>query len=105
LLSSYTSGFIVSNAQINLDTFSASAYRTCKYVIQIVDGTKIHVEEILLFHDGTNVFMTEYGIATSQGELGEFDATLATGTVTLKFTANYTPANMTIKTVRQAITL
>jgi hypothetical protein len=105
LLSSYTSGFIVSNSQINLDTFSASAYRTCKYVIQIVDGTKIHVEEILLFHDGTNVYMTEYGIATSQGELGEFDATLATGTVTLKFTANYTPTSMTIKTVRQAITL
>jgi len=105
LLSSYTSGFIVSNSQINLDTFSATAYRTCKYVIQIVDGTKIHVEEILLFHDGTNVYMTEYGIATSQGELGEFDATLATGTVTLKFTANYTPTSMTIKTVRQAITL
>jgi hypothetical protein len=105
LLSSYTSGFIVSNSQINLDAFSASAYRTCKYVIQIVDGTKIHVEEILLFHDGTNVYMTEYGIATSQGELGDFDAQLATGTVTLKFTANYTPTNMTIKTVRQAITL
>ena len=105
LLSSYTSGFIVSNSQINLDTFSSTAYRTCKYVIQIVDGTKIHVEEILLFHDGTNVYMTEYGIATSQGELGEFDATLATGTVTLKFTANYTPTSMTIKTVRQAITL
>jgi hypothetical protein len=74
-------------------------------VIQIADGTKIHVEEILLFHDGTNVYMSEYAIATSQGELGTFDAVLSGGTVQLNFTANYTPTNMTIKTVRQAITL
>jgi hypothetical protein len=105
LLSSYTSGFITTNALINLDSYSASAYRTCKYVIQIADGTKIHVEEILLFHDGTNVYMSEYAIATSQGELGTFDAVLSGGTVQLNFTANYTPTNMTIKTVRQAITL
>ena len=105
LLSSYTSGFITTNSLINLDTYSSSAYRTCKYVVQIVDGTKIHVEEIILFHDGTNVFMSEYAITTSQGELGTFDAALSGGTVTLNFTANYTPTNMTIKTVRQAITL
>lgn len=105
LLSSYTSGFIQSNASINLDTFSATAYRTAKYLVQIVDGTKIHVEEILVFHDGTNVYMTEYGIATSQGELGTFDANLAAGTITVTFQANYTPTQMTIKLSRQTITL
>jgi hypothetical protein len=104
LYSSYTSQFIVSNAQINLDTFSATAYRTAKYIIQVVDGTKVHVEEIMVFHDGTNVYFTEYAIATSQGELGEFDATLAANTITLKFTANYSPTSMTIKMVRTAIT-
>ena len=105
LISSYTSGFITTNSLINLDTFSSTSYRTCKYVIQIVDGTKIHVEEILLFHDGTSVYMTEYAVLTSQGELGTFDATLSAGTVTLNFTANYTPTNMTVKTMRTAITL
>jgi hypothetical protein len=105
LLSSYTSGYIQSNAAFNLDNFSATSYRTAKYLVQIVDGTKIHVEEILVFHDGTNVYMTEYAIATSQGELGTFDAGLAANTITLTFTANYTPTQMTIKMSRQTITL
>jgi hypothetical protein len=105
LLSSYTSGYIQTNATFNLDTFSTTAYRTAKYLIQIVDGTKVHVEEILVFHDGTNVYMTEYAIATSQGELGTFDAGLAANTITLTFTANYTPTQMTIKMSRQTITL
>ena len=105
LYSSYTSGFIVTNSNINLDTYSATAYRTAKYIVQIVDGTKIHVEEILVFHDGTNVYLTEYGISTSQGELGTFDANLAANTITVTFQANYTPTSMTIKLVRTAITL
>jgi carbonic anhydrase/acetyltransferase-like protein (isoleucine patch superfamily) len=105
LYSSYTSGYITTNSVISLDTYSASAYRTAKYIVQIVDGTKIHVEEILVFHDGTNVYLTEYAIATSQGELGTFDASLGGGTVTVNFTANYTPTSMTIKLNRTTITL
>ena len=105
LISSYTSGYIVNNTSQNLDTFSSTAYRTAKYIVQVVDGTKIHVEEILVFHDGTNVYMTEYGISTSQGELGTFDANLTGSTVTLTFQANYTPTSMTIKVNRTTITL
>ena len=59
----------------------------------------------MLFRSGTNVYMTEYAIATSQGELGTFDANLASNTITLTFTANYTPTLMTIKMTRQTITL
>ena len=109
LISSYTSGFITTNALINLDTFSSTAYRTAKYVVQIVDtGTtppKVHTEEIMLFHDGVSVYMTEYGISTNLGELGTFDSTIGAGTVTLNFQANYTPTNMTVKTMRTAITV
>ncbi len=105
LLASYTSGFITSNAQISLDTFSATAYRTAKYLVQIVDVAKVHVQELLLFHDGTNVYITEYAVATNTGELGSFDATLVGSTITLKFTANYTPTNMTIKVTRTTITI
>ena len=105
LLSNYTSGYIQTNALISLDSYSALTYRTAKYVVQVVDGAKIHVEEILVFHDGTNVYMTEYAISTSQGELGTFDATLASNNITLNFTPNYTPTQMTIKMTRQTITL
>jgi hypothetical protein len=104
LYSSYTSGVIATSAIVNLDTYSGSSYRTAKYVVQIVDGTKIHIEEIMLFHDGTNAFLTEYAISTSTGELGSFDALYSGGTMTLTFTPNYTPTAMTIKLVRTAIT-
>jgi hypothetical protein len=49
--------------------------------------------------------MTEYGISTSQGELGTFDANLSGGIVTVTFVANYTPTSMTIKLNRTTITL
>ena len=102
---SYTSGYISSPTQITLDTYSATTYRTAKYLIQIVDAAKVHVEEILLFHDSTNVYMTEYGVMSNTGELGDFDATLAANTITLKFTPNYTPTLMTVKVVRTTITM
>ena len=103
---SFTSNVISNNSQQLLDSFVSDAYRTAKYLVQIVDttGNKIHVEEILLFHDGASVYMNEYAIATNTGELGTFDATFGGGYVTLTFTPNYTPGYMTIKVNRTAIT-
>jgi len=104
LYSSFTSNTISSNTKQTLDTYSSTAYRTAKYLIQIVDGTKVHIEEILLFHDVTYVYITEYGITTNTGELGTFDATINGGLIALNFTPNYTPSSMTIKIVRTTIT-
>jgi hypothetical protein len=104
LVSSYTSGVITTNASQNLDTFSTSTYRTARYTIQVVDGTKVHITEMTVFHDNTVVYKNEYGISTNTGELGTFDATLAAGTITLTFVPNYTPSAMTIKANRTAIT-
>ena len=58
----------------------------------------------MVFHDSTYVYITEYGIATTNGELGTFDAVIGGGSVTLNFTPNYTPTAMTIKVVRTSIT-
>ena len=104
LYSSFTSNSISSNTKQQLDTYSSTAYRTAKYLIQIVDGTKVHIEEILLFHDATYVYMSEYGITSNTGELGTFDATISGGLITLNFTPNYTPSSMVIKVVRTTIT-
>jgi hypothetical protein len=104
LISSYTSSVITTNASQNLDTFSTSTYRTARYTVQVVDGTKVHITEMTVFHDNTVVYKNEYGISTNTGELGTFDATLAAGTITLTFVPNYTPTAMTIKANRTAIT-
>jgi len=101
---SFTSNAISSSAQVNLDNYSSTVFRTAKYVVQIVDGTKVHVAEYLLFHDGTYVYLTPYAVSSNTGELGTFDAQISGGTVTLLFTPNYTPSSMIIKVVRTGIT-
>ena len=104
LFASYTSGGLFNNSQVNLDNYSTSTYRTAKYVVQIVDGFKIHAEEIFVTHDGSDVYMTEYAIITNTGELGAFNASLTAGLLTMNFTPNYTPTNMVIKLSRTSIT-
>lgn len=106
LISSYTSGVINTAVLQNLDTYAAATYRTARYMFQIFDttGSKVHITEMTIFHDGSVVYKNEYGISTNTGELGAFDATLTGGTITITFTPNYTPGAMTIKGTRTAIT-
>lgn len=104
LISSYTSGSISTTSTQNLDTFTTSTYRTARYTVQVVDGTKVHISEMTVFHDNTVVYKNEYGISYNTTELGTFDATLVGSTITLTFTPNYTPAAMVIKATRTAIT-
>ena len=104
LYSSYTSPTISTASAQNLDTYSTSTFRTAKYVVQIYDNGKVHVEEFMLFHDNAIAYLTEYAVATNTGELGSFDANISSGIMTVTFTPNYTPTAMTIKVVRTAIT-
>ena len=104
LVSSYASNVITTNFAQNLDTMSTSTYRTARYVFQVIDGAKIHVSEMTVFHDYTFVYLNEYGIATSAGPLGTFDAAILSGDITLTFRPNYVPTAMFIKGYRTAIT-
>lgn len=73
-----------------IDTYSSNFFRSAKYFIQAVSGSSIHITEISLMHNGIDVYKNEYGISTTNGELGYFDANLSTGLVTLTFTPNTT---------------
>jgi hypothetical protein len=103
-LASFTKTGIIGSAPTTLDTYDATVYRSARYTIQIVDSGKVHVTEITLLHNGIDVYINEYGISTSAGELGAFNASFATNTVTLLFTPS-TATSMTIKVVRMCITL
>ena len=103
-LSSFTKTGIIGSASTPLDTYDATVYRSARYTVQIVDSGKVHITEITLLHNGTDVFINEYGISTSAGELGVFNASLVAGTVTLLFTPS-AATSMTIKVVRMCITL
>ena len=97
---------------MSLDNFSSTAYRTAKYLCQVVDTgftpNKVQVEEFLVFHDNngttTTAYIISYGIGNNTGELGAWDAVYTASTITLQFTPNYTPTALVVKTVRTAIT-
>jgi hypothetical protein len=103
ILASYTSPSISSTGTVNLDQYSQTTYRTARYTVQIVDGSSIHVTEIVVTHNGTDAYINEYGIITNNGELGTFNATANGTNVILTFTPTIV-TSMSIKVVRFGIT-
>lgn len=110
---SYQSPTTTTNATIDLESFNSTQYRTAKYICQVVDNgitpNKVHISELLVFHDNNGVstqpYIIQYGIGTNTGELGSWDVVYNSGTITLQFTPNYTPGALTVKVVRTSITL
>ena len=85
------------------DTYSATTHRTSKFLIELAidSDNKYHATEVLLTHNGTTVFMSQYGHVTSDSSLGEFDADINSGNVRLLVTPSLN--NTTIKTQRITI--
>ena len=71
-----------------VDTWSASTYRTAKYVVQLVNGADVEVIEVLVTIDGNNnVYLTEYADVQSNTQLGTTDADYSSGNVRLLVTS------------------
>jgi hypothetical protein len=91
-----------------IDAYPISEFRSAKYLIQIDEGmgttANFQVIEILLLVDNVGtVYATEYGVLTSNGELGEFAAGLDTDNrVKLYFTA-YQETNKELVVLRTAL--
>lgn len=68
-----------------VDTFDASLISTAKYLCQIKHNADIHATEIILTHNGTNVYTTVYGSIYSNVSLGIFSASINSGSVSLLF--------------------
>ena len=111
-LLSFVSATTSTAAQLSLDSFTVATYTSAKYLVQIVDTgytpQRVQVEELLVFHDdnggSTNAYIVKYGLGYNVQELGDFDAVYTGGNVVLKFTPNYNPTSLTVKTSRVAIT-
>ena len=86
-----------------IDTFDIDSSRTCKYVIQIEHDSdrKYHATEILLTHNDSDVFLTEYAVVQTDSSLGEFNGSISGSTVSLTFTPEYT--NTSVKAKRLSI--
>lgn len=69
-----------------LDLFSTSKYRSIKYLMQVTSGTEYQASELLLLHNGTNSYITEYGLITTGNNLISFDSDISSGNVRLLMT-------------------
>jgi hypothetical protein len=68
-----------------LDSFAAATYRSAEYLIQVTFSTSYHTTKVVVVHDGTTAYITEYGtVATA--EIATFDATVSGGNVILQAT-------------------
>ena len=111
-MNSDISAVVSTTATIALDTFAATAYRTAKYLVQAVDTgftpNKVHVAELVVFHDNNGAstipYLVTYGIGNNAGVLGTWDVVYSGGNIVLQFTPNYTPTALTVKSVRTSIT-
>ena len=84
-----------------IDSFSATAFRSCKYLVQLEhdSDSKYHTQEILLTHNGTNVFLTEYAEVKTDSSLGTFDANIVGGNVTLTLSPSFTNTDFKSKRI------
>jgi len=93
--------------QVAIHTFAATAFRSSRFTIQITNSTDstYHTTEILLVHDGTDVYITEFGeIHTGTAEEATFDADISSGNVRLLATPASTDA-MEFKVVCHSVTV
>ena len=79
------------------DTFNAAQFRTAKYLIQMSVGDDFHATEVLLIHDGTNTYMTEYGTIVTNTSLGEFSSEISGGNVNLLVQPSQINTNVKVK--------
>nr|QMP82959.1 MAG: hypothetical protein [Caudoviricetes sp.] len=72
-----------STANQVLHSFSTTAYRSVKYVVQVTSSTDYQVSEILLIHNGTTAYLTEYALITTNSVLMTYDSDINSGNVRL----------------------
>ena len=96
-----SASFSTTTANQVADTFPAQSYRTAKYLVQMTSGSDFHATEVLLIHDGTTVYMTEFGTIFSNASLGTIDGDINSGSVRLLVT----PANTSTQVKIQRLTV
>jgi hypothetical protein len=84
------------------DQFSTTEFRSAEYLVQITQGSSYQVSKILLVHDGTTPYITEYGTLLSGSTLGTLDVDITGGNARLLVTmAN--AASASVKVSRTSI--
>lgn len=94
-------------AATTINSFTAATFTSAEVIVQVKQGSNIHTSKLLLIHDGTDVYLTEYGTVYNSDILVTWDAIVTGGNVVIQATntAASAAANAitTVKTSRTAI--
>ena len=82
-----------------VDIFDIDLYRTAKYLVSATNSTNYHATEIMLIHDGTDTYITEYGTVFTNMSLVSFDADITNGNVRLLCTPTYANTNVKVQRI------
>jgi len=97
-----TTTTVATTSETVTDQFSTTEFRSAEYLVQITQGSSYQVSKILLVHDGTTPYITEYGTLLSGSTLGTLDVDITGGIVRLRVTmAN--AASASVKVSRTSI--
>jgi len=74
-----------------IDIFPLADYRSGKYLVSVTSGSAYQITELVVLHDGTSVYTTEYATILSGSTLAQFSANVLSGNIRL----NATPSSAT----------
>ena len=90
-------------SESDIDTFSATTFRSAQYQIQITRGSLYHVTTLNVLHDGTDVYLSEFGtVKSSDTSLATFDADINSGNVRVRGTP--TSSDSTVFKISKTLT-
>jgi hypothetical protein len=67
-------------------SINSAVFRTLKITVQVKSSTNFHSQEILMTHDGTDVYMTEYAAVYTSAVLTTFNGDINSGNIRLLVT-------------------
>jgi hypothetical protein len=77
---------ISGTSQVVLDSWDLYSVLSAKYFVQIKDAAVLEIDEIAIVTDGTNVYLSKYGIVNTGSSMGTFTADKVGTTIRLLFT-------------------
>ena len=93
------------NTVTTVDSFDKATYRTAKYLVQVTQGSKYTTSEVLLVHDGTTSYMSEYAVIELGGTVIPLTVSTSISGSNVLLRVTITDAASTNATVKVARTL
>ena len=91
-------------AATTVTSFVAATFTSAEVLAQVKQGSNIHTSKLLLIHDGTDVWLTEYGTVYNSDILVTFDAIVSGGNVLIQATNTAASASANALTTVKSLT-